>query len=451
MTDPISAARTAREQLAQGLAALQTPGVPPHLMDVAEPIAQAMSVLHRIEASRGAVAAESAPLALESVRRALALLQSAPPGYAAVDQAMEAVAGSLGLIHSLTRAPAAPAAPAPHVPVAAQPAYGNTFVMDQGPATQPSAGMRRDQYEPRAEPPAPVQGWGAAQPGFDTQGGFAAQAQPAGYGAAAPVQPPWPQAPAQAGWSPPAEPPQPVWPQQQQPAAQAEPRQQYAQHEYAPPPAYSPNAPQQYVADARYGAQPGAAGPQPAGYADERGGYAAQPGYGAPQPAPAWPQAPPAWQQSPAQGGWQEQRPEPARAPAPAPAPVPMPAAAPSQAAQRRPGSAAPLRIDAALGAHSPSNFYKGLAGNDVIDSGGIFVATYQIPKVGQDLIIKVSLPGGYEFEALGVVRWARDLPESGADAPPGFGAQFTQISPEGRQLVYRYVRNREPLFHDDL
>jgi len=32
-----------------------------------------------------------------------------------------------------------------------------------------------------------------------------------------------------------------------------------------------------------------------------------------------------------------------------------------------------------------------------------------------------------------------------------GFGARFTQITPEARQLIYRYVRNREPLFHDDL
>ena len=63
----------------------------------------------------------------------------------------------------------------------------------------------------------------------------------------------------------------------------------------------------------------------------------------------------------------------------------------------------------------------------------------------------KVSMPGGYEFEALGIVRWTREAPLSGSDSPPGFGAQFTQISPEGRQLVYRYVRNREPLFHDDL
>jgi uncharacterized protein (TIGR02266 family) len=127
-----------------------------------------------------------------------------------------------------------------------------------------------------------------------------------------------------------------------------------------------------------------------------------------------------------------------------------MPQAAP--AAQSRPaGDGKALAIDAELGAHSSTNFYKGLSGNDVIDSGGLFVATYQIPDIGSTVQLKVSLPGGYEFEALGIVRWTRDAPHSGLDSPPGFGVQFTQISPEGRQLVYRYVRNREPLFHDDL
>lgn len=109
------------------------------------------------------------------------------------------------------------------------------------------------------------------------------------------------------------------------------------------------------------------------------------------------------------------------------------------------------LRLEAALGANSTTNFYKGLSGNDVIDDGGIFIATYQIPDLGQPLVIKVSMPGGYEFEAKGVVRWTREPLNASPESPPGFGAAFTDISPEGRQLVYRYVRNREPLFYDDL
>lgn len=104
--------------------------------------------------------------------------------------------------------------------------------------------------------------------------------------------------------------------------------------------------------------------------------------------------------------------------------------------------------IAADLGAHSPTNFYKGLSGNDIIDHGGLFVSTYVPPKIGTPVRLRVSLPGGYEFEANAVVKWTR---EQGDDASPGFGAQFTAITPEARQLVYRYVRNREPLFHDDL
>jgi uncharacterized protein (TIGR02266 family) len=107
--------------------------------------------------------------------------------------------------------------------------------------------------------------------------------------------------------------------------------------------------------------------------------------------------------------------------------------------------------VSADLGAHSPSNFYKGLSGNDIIDHGGLFVSTYKIPKIGSPVRLKVSLPGGYEFEANAIVRWSREPSDGGNDAPPGFGAQFTEITPEARQLVYRYVRNREPLFHDDL
>lgn len=104
--------------------------------------------------------------------------------------------------------------------------------------------------------------------------------------------------------------------------------------------------------------------------------------------------------------------------------------------------------IEANLGAHSPTNFYKGLSGNDVIDDGGLFVATYNIPPIGSTIWLKVTMPGGYDFEARGEVRWSR---ESGAsDAPPGFGAALQAVSPEGKELIYRYVRNREPLFHDD-
>jgi hypothetical protein len=320
--DVVTLARTARENLARGLGALQSPGVPPALMQAAEPIAQAMSSLHRVEATRGGPGADAAG-ALALVRKALSDLQVANVRHPAVEQAMEAIAGALGLVHQVTT-------------LVAQGSLVPT------PPTQPSGA-----FQAALEPPPQVAVVGQSAAAQAAVGIAATQL-------AAPS--PWAQQAA------------PV-PQQAWPAPQAAPQ----------------AAPQQ-----------------------------------------AWPAAP--------QQAWQQ--------PAPAPAPAPAAAAGPPGQAQR---------YEAELGAHSPTNFYKGLSGNDVIDSGGIFIATYNIPDVGMPLMIKVCLPGGYEFEAAAVVRWTRDSPNSGADSSPGFGAQFTQISAEGRQLVYRYVRNREPLFYDDL
>jgi len=333
--DVVTLARSARESLARGLGALQTPGVPPELLQAAEPLANAMSAMHRVEGSRGAAAAEAGPSALGALRQALAQLQSVQMRHAAVDQATEAIASALGMVHQLT-------------------ALAGQGSVVPSPPTKPSS-----QYEYRHEQPPQVAVVGQQPPAANP----IAQTQ---------LAPSW-------GQQPQAAPPQQqAWPQQ--PAYQQPPPQQA----YQPPP----------------------------------------------QQAYQQPPAPPAWQPPPAQAapaGWQA-----------------PPAAAPAAGGKGQ-------RYEAELGAHSPTNFYKGLSGNDVIDSGGIFIATYNIPPVGQELSIKVSMPGGYEFEAVGVVRWTRDSPQSGADSSPGFGAQFTQISPDARQLVYRYVRNREPLFYDDL
>jgi len=331
--DLVTMARTARESLARGLGALQTPGAPPHLMSSAEPIANAMSALHQIEGSRGNVGPEVGAAALAGVRQALSQLQSSPVAHPAVDQAMEAIAASLGMVHQLSQNLQVKPSMAPSPPT--QPS--SAFQAPQAPPPQVAVVAPAPAYQQPApqvahQPPAVNPGW------QQTQQAAPHPAQPAA---------------------------QPAWPQPPQGA------------------------------------------PQPHQYAMPTGG---QPQYYPPQGVP--------------------------------------PQGVPQQPAATPGGM---MRVQAELGAHSTTNFYKGLSGNDVIDSGGIFVATYNLPAIGQPLIIKVSLPGGYEFEAQGVVRWTREAPQSGADSPPGFGAQFTQISAEGRQLVYRYVRNREPLFHDDL
>jgi uncharacterized protein (TIGR02266 family) len=319
VSDPVTTSKTAREGLARGLNALQgDPTVPPQLVELAAPIAQAMGALHQIERSSQLV--PHAEVALNHVRGALAKLQAQPPSHPAVAAALEAVAGSLSLVHQLGKMANGPAAaPPPQAPPPQQQQMPNTAAMPQK---------------------APVQ---QHQPSF-------------------------PQA------APP--PHQPQQPQQPPPMVARDP---FA----APPPQQAPQG-----------------GPPPGFHGHPQG----QPQGARPQPVPG--------------------------------APVPAPPAGNLQV------------IAADLGAHSPTNFYKGLSGNDIIDHGGLFVSTYVPPKIGTPVRLKVSLPGGYEFEANAVVKWVR---EQGGDAPPGFGAQFTQITPEARQLVYRYVRNREPLFYDDM
>jgi hypothetical protein len=323
VTDPITTSKSARESLARGLNALQAdPTVPPQLVELAAPIAQAMGALHQIE--RTQQLAPHADVALNNVRGALAQLQAHQGNHPAVNQALEAVATSLSLVHSLTRMAAGPAAGQAQPPPQQQAPPVRTQAMAQKAAPAPQAAPQQAYAQPRMANPQPS---------------FPQNAPPGGQGG------------------------------------------MVARDPFAPPP-----------------------GPPGGHGAPLAAAMHAQPGMGGPSASPSMP--------------------------------VPAPPAGNLQL------------VNADLGAHSPTNFYKGLAGNDIIDHGGLFVSTYVLPKMGTPVRLKVSLPGGYEFEANAVVKWTRE--DGGPDAPPGFGAQFTQITPEARQLVYRYTRNREPIFHDD-
>ena len=109
MSDIATTAKNARESLARGLSALQSdPTVPPQVIELATPIAQAMSALHQIERTNGAQLSPYAETALTNVRGALSQLQAQPTSHPAIAQAMEAVAGSLGLVHAIHKLGQAP-------------------------------------------------------------------------------------------------------------------------------------------------------------------------------------------------------------------------------------------------------------------------------------------------------------------------------------------------------
>ncbi|UQA61545.1 hypothetical protein [Polyangium aurulentum] len=368
--EPAQLAKTARASLANALNALQSADdAPDELLEVAEPIAQAMGLLHKIERSGGAVL-DGRDVILKNVRGVLATVQALDVPHPALDSVLEGVAASLAKVNALARyKPGDGAAPAPAAPKPAEAAPAPKLA-----EIAPAPKLAEIAPAPKPAEPAPPPERIAPAPVA------VIQAQPI-------IEP------------------KPVV---EQPKAAPEPAAVVAQPIIEPKPVIEPK-------------------PEP------------KPVVAEPKPAPKPQEAAPA--------------PKPAQATA-TPAPKPAQATAtplPKSETKKDPPPQIPAgarTLDVELGTHSPSNFYKGLSGNDVIEHGGIFVATYRVPKIGAPVYLRVLLPGDYEFHATAIVQWTR---EAAGSVEPGFGARFTQIGPEGRQLVYRYARNREPMFYDDL
>ncbi|MBW2454999.1 MAG: hypothetical protein JRI68_10835, partial [Deltaproteobacteria bacterium] len=108
MAEPKELANKARTDLAQALEALQSsPDVPEQLLDIAEPIAETMGILHRVERT-GQAEGAGCQQALDKVRGALNQLQAVGGRQPAVENAMEAVAGSLSKLFALAKCASGP-------------------------------------------------------------------------------------------------------------------------------------------------------------------------------------------------------------------------------------------------------------------------------------------------------------------------------------------------------
>jgi len=117
-----------------------------------------------------------------------------------------------------------------------------------------------------------------------------------------------------------------------------------------------------------------------------------------------------------------------------------LPPPAPVPSGERR-------RIEANLGATTQSNFYVGFTGE--IAHGGVFLATYEALAKDISVSMLVTLPGGFEFECDGYVRFVRDPLDFASESEPGMGIQFEELSDEARDLALRFVRQRPPMFYD--
>jgi len=94
------------------------------------------------------------------------------------------------------------------------------------------------------------------------------------------------------------------------------------------------------------------------------------------------------------------------------------------------------------------SSFYTGLIRD--ISSGGLFVATERVHRIGERLQVRFSFPGTDEpIVADGVVRWVRD-PFGSPGLPSGVGLQFDDLPEEIASLVNRYIGDREVLMYEE-
>lgn len=102
--------------------------------------------------------------------------------------------------------------------------------------------------------------------------------------------------------------------------------------------------------------------------------------------------------------------------------------------------------MQAAISGSSNDSFFVGFSEN--LSEGGVFVATFCPPAVGEQVDLSVDLEGSPALLVKGVVRWHR-MSESGE--PTGCGVQFVGLHPEQEDILNGALERAQktPLFYD--
>ncbi|HEY2743058.1 MAG TPA: PilZ domain-containing protein [Polyangia bacterium] len=109
----------------------------------------------------------------------------------------------------------------------------------------------------------------------------------------------------------------------------------------------------------------------------------------------------------------------------------------------------APLRslprwaLCATLDGDSLDGLYAGLSYD--VASGGVFVATWDMPPVGERVYLLLTLPDGGEVELGGVVRWVRDESLAGDGLPAGCGVECKGMPVDVLRALQAFAAEREP------
>jgi uncharacterized protein (TIGR02266 family) len=106
------------------------------------------------------------------------------------------------------------------------------------------------------------------------------------------------------------------------------------------------------------------------------------------------------------------------------------------------------IELEVEVGMETDHNFYTGLTQD--ISTGGLFIATSVLYRIGEVIRVRFSLPGQPQpITADGEVRWVRDPRAMKTDAPEGVGLRFVALSPEAKQDIGEFLSRRDSLFYD--
>lgn len=122
--------------------------------------------------------------------------------------------------------------------------------------------------------------------------------------------------------------------------------------------------------------------------------------------------------------------------------PVPPPPEGDRREATRR-------DIAVEIGFQSETNFFTGLSMD--ISTGGLFVATYDVPPVGTRINVNFSLPHGPMLSLDGVVRWVREYNPAIPEMVPGIGVSFVNLSLADEAAINEYLAWSAPLLYEDI
>ena len=123
-----------------------------------------------------------------------------------------------------------------------------------------------------------------------------------------------------------------------------------------------------------------------------------------------------------------------------------------AKVAENHPNVRAAERFDLEVNVdlESDHNFYTGLTQN--ISSGGLFIATHHLRKIGDHITLKFTLPGSQKVISVETeVRWIRENSAlQRVDGNTGMGVRFINLSPEASTAINTFIQSRESLYYDD-